>query len=95
MLFSLIGPSLLRGLIGPLSSNQISAIENLSRLTVLRVLNLSSNFVTKVGNLEGLESLVELNLRKNRVKSAVGAPHFRDFFISPGRSNNDKESEYS
>lgn len=59
---------------------QICRIENLSRLSELRALNLAGNNIVKVENLHNLDSLTELNLRHNRISEVVrGRLHFTSF----------------
>lgn len=59
---------------------QICRIENLSRLSELRALNLAGNNIVKVENLHNLDSLTELNLRHNHISEVVrGRLHFTSF----------------
>lgn len=51
-----------------LHSNDISVLEGVSHLSVLRVLNLAGNRISVVENISDLSNLNELNLRRNQVR---------------------------
>ncbi|XP_016332616.1 leucine-rich repeat-containing protein 49 [Sinocyclocheilus anshuiensis] len=64
---------------------KISQIENVSRLSKLRLLNLSGNRITRVENLQGLNCLTELNLRHNSITSVThveNLPRLQRLFLS-------------
>ena len=58
-----------------LHCNRLRAVEGLSHLTELRVLNLAGNLLAPsldASALLGMHALIELNLRRNQLTSADG-----------------------
>lgn len=73
-----------------LHGNEIQEVNGLSKLTVLRVLNLAGNKLIAIGpqDLHGLITLQELNLKRNKIKKLMGfgeTPNLEKLFLS----NND------
>ena len=54
-----------------LQNNQISKLENLSKLKSLKYLQVALNNITKIENLQGLESLEKLDLTVNFIKNPL------------------------